>query len=237
MKNAKGRSKDKLNWRDVGVALRELNGGTEVITSGWLFRCGNMDYSTKRELRGSETVINLRQVADLGSQQQPRAASSSSSANRNRWMAGEDAKEWLHCPVSKKVDKYDTTLPQVREWLATVMNIFEREDLHFPVLIHCAKGRDRTGVVVATLLRILGVPRSLIVQEYLLTSGTHESSILTTLDGIEAASNGGSIEKYFRKKVNVAKIRRNLSSRVVSSSSSSSCSSSSCFSSCSSSSS
>jgi hypothetical protein len=35
-----------------------------------------------------------------------------------------------------------------------------------PVLVHCTAGKDRTGVVVAALLRAIGVTRSAIVADY-----------------------------------------------------------------------
>ena len=38
-----------------------------------------------------------------------------------------------------------------------------------PAVIHCAAGKDRTGVTVALLLRILGVPDDAIVLDYALT--------------------------------------------------------------------
>ena len=40
-----------------------------------------------------------------------------------------------------------------------------------PVLVHCTAGKDRTGVVVALLLDILGVPHETIVADYHETSG------------------------------------------------------------------
>ncbi|MDO8706077.1 MAG: tyrosine-protein phosphatase [Sulfuricaulis sp.] len=36
-----------------------------------------------------------------------------------------------------------------------------------PLLIHCTAGKDRTGFVIAMLLHALGVPRSLILEDYL----------------------------------------------------------------------
>jgi protein-tyrosine phosphatase len=37
-------------------------------------------------------------------------------------------------------------------------------------LIHCAAGKDRTGVSIALLLRLVGVPRQHVLDDYLLTS-------------------------------------------------------------------
>lgn len=38
------------------------------------------------------------------------------------------------------------------------------------VVVHCAAGKDRTGVIVALALDVAGVPRDAIVEEYLMTS-------------------------------------------------------------------
>jgi protein-tyrosine phosphatase len=39
-----------------------------------------------------------------------------------------------------------------------------------PALIHCTAGKDRTGIVVALLLYVLGVKEDLIMQDYLITN-------------------------------------------------------------------
>jgi protein-tyrosine phosphatase len=39
-----------------------------------------------------------------------------------------------------------------------------------PVLFHCAAGKDRTGFAAAILLRILGVPQDLVMEDYLLSN-------------------------------------------------------------------
>lgn len=48
-----------------------------------------------------------------------------------------------------------------------------------PMVVHCAAGKDRTGVAVAVLLRSLGVPEETAIEDYLLTntSGNFEEFI------------------------------------------------------------
>ena len=46
----------------------------------------------------------------------------------------------------------------------------EVADAGGPTLVHCAAGKDRTGISVALLLRLLGVGRDDVVADYLLTA-------------------------------------------------------------------
>ena len=43
-----------------------------------------------------------------------------------------------------------------------------------PSLIHCSAGKDRTGVTVALLLHILGVPEGTIIADYTLSNKAYE---------------------------------------------------------------
>lgn len=89
------------------------------------------------------------------------------------------------------------------------MRSFEDEKLEYPVLIHCRSGKDRTGVVVAALLTILGVERDAIVEEFLLSKGAMREMIDVTLAPF-FSNPKGDINSYFRKKVNVRKVKQNI---------------------------
>lgn len=51
---------------------------------------------------------------------------------------------------------------------------------HRPALFHCAVGKDRTGMVIALLLALLGVPEETIVADYTL-SNRHHAAILAAM--------------------------------------------------------
>lgn len=45
-----------------------------------------------------------------------------------------------------------------------------------PILIHCRSGKDRTGVIVAAVLKLLGYPDEAILEEYHLSQGLERPS-------------------------------------------------------------
>jgi protein-tyrosine phosphatase len=55
----------------------------------------------------------------------------------------------------------DSFTPQFTEFLQVVQNADGK-----PVLWHCSAGKDRTGFAAAILLRILGVPQQVVVDDY-----------------------------------------------------------------------
>lgn len=50
------------------------------------------------------------------------------------------------------------------------MIAFAAEPEHYPLLLHCTSGKDRTGFGSAILLRAVGVSRTMVEEDYLLTN-------------------------------------------------------------------
>ncbi|WP_068399624.1 tyrosine-protein phosphatase [Kribbia dieselivorans] len=70
--------------------------------------------------------------------------------------------------------------------IGDVLHTWAQEDA-LPNLVHCANGKDRTGICVAVLLSLLGVPRELIVDDYVL-SGVNAAGLIDRFaDRIRAA--------------------------------------------------
>ena len=156
-------SKGCVNLRDVGEFVNLL-AGAELVPERRLLRGGKIDHVRSLEELGSpRTILNLRKGPD------PRPF---------------DA-HYVHCPISNDHEKYDTSDRVVRRWLNDVVCALIDDATDLPVLVHCTSGKDRTGVVVATVLLALGVPVPVIIDEYLLSDGdVSRAAIEMTIRGI-----------------------------------------------------
>ena len=68
---------------------------------------------------------------------------------------------------------------------AAVRVVADRDRL--PVLVHCSAGKDRTGLLVALVLSVLGTPRAAIVEDYTLTGVLRPDRVLAYADVLDAA--------------------------------------------------
>lgn len=177
-----------VNFRDVGECINLL-ADREVLPLRRILRGGKLTFVEFVEQIGSPgTIINLRKGPD---------------PEDRRF----DADHW-HFPISNDHDKYNTADPVVRRWLNEVFRCLINEVERFPVFFHCTSGKDRTGVVVAVLLLVLGVDRELIIQEYLWSDGDVERVwIEESLDKI------GDPVKYFHK-VDIELLRKKVADPV-----------------------
>jgi protein tyrosine/serine phosphatase len=83
-------------------------------------------------------------------------------------------------PESTAPTNYDQFPPltelyvqMIEKGAATIRAVFETlaDNTTYPAVVHCAVGKDRTGVTIALLLRTLGVSDEVIVADYALTDG------------------------------------------------------------------
>lgn len=171
-----------VNFRDVGAFINLISKKT-VLPEGRIYRGGSIDYVKEhKEIDHARSIINLRNGPD----------------------PDEFDIDYLHFPMSNKIEKYDTTQKEVRTWLTKIISTFENPTLEYPILIHCLSGKDRTGIVVAALLSILEINKEVIIEEYLLSDGEVDRAlILMSIEGI------GNIEEYF-KRIDLIKVRENI---------------------------
>ena len=137
------------NYRDVGEWVNVL-AGEQILRPGTLLRGGSIQSLTSLEVIGHpRTILNLQFNPDPV------------------WEGVTN----IHLPSPREAgDVYETSLSDVRRWLRAVLTALE-EGARTPVYVHCHSGRDRTGVVIAALLRVLGVDEEVIVLEYTASDG------------------------------------------------------------------
>lgn len=171
-----------VNFRDFGGYVNIIV-GKKVLPEGCLLRGGSIDYiESLEDIGNAQTIINLRNGRD---------------------PMDFDVSYW-HFPMVNKVEKYNTELKEVRVWLNEILKVFEDETITYPVLIHCLSGKDRTGIVVAALLLILGIDETVIEEEYLLSEGH------VHLDWIQMAIQGMQNTADYFNRIDLAKIRNNI---------------------------
>lgn len=157
-----------FNFRDLG-GLRAA-GGREVRT-GCLFRSDTLqaltdaDVTRLVDLLGIELVVDLRIGAEAVQEGRgPLAAATVCYLNaplRDLPVSDlEPVEQSLHFYL-EHLDSPSPTLPILIRVLASVAGR--------PAVLHCAAGKDRTGLVTALVLRLLGVADEDIVADYLAT--------------------------------------------------------------------
>ena len=72
-------------------------------------------------------------------------------------------------PGDDLAERYLWYLDVGRGSLVEALTLMGRDD-NYPLVFHCAAGKDRTGVLAALVLEIVGVDREVIVSDYVITA-------------------------------------------------------------------
>jgi protein-tyrosine phosphatase len=169
------------NFRDIG-GYSTQDGGT--VRWGRVYRAGVLSYFTDRD-HGTLHGLDVRAICDLRRAEEREREPSA-------WPAGADQQR----PTHHHWDDGSNT-PTVRSFAArrpaTAAGMFDAMiDLYralpewmaprirgmldcistgsVPVVVHCAAGKDRTGVAIAVLLRAIDVSQQTAIDDYLLTN-------------------------------------------------------------------
>jgi protein-tyrosine phosphatase len=164
-----------FNFRDLG-GLETVDGGT--IVPGAVFRSDALDELSANDVRLLCDSLGVRTLIDL-------RAHIETSGNAPAWAAAE-AVDILSLPLSDDWEGWGELDDDSRRTLLSrkyasyldvaghnVISALERiagDAGARPVVVHCAVGKDRTGVVVAILLSLLKVRREQIVADYVTTA-------------------------------------------------------------------
>ncbi|MBK7916544.1 MAG: tyrosine-protein phosphatase [Chloroflexi bacterium] len=171
-----------LNFRDIGGYR---TGDGREVRWGQVYRSGSLAGLVDADLAYLDQ-LGLRMVCDLRSPREVKRAP-------DRLPAGWGG-EWVARPLSSQVGGREQArlLRQQRHELDKLLRRMYTQDIleenarsigdmfirlgqaeNRPALFHCAAGKDRTGVMVALLLAMLGVPDETIVADYTLSNLAH----------------------------------------------------------------
>jgi len=174
-----------FNFRDIG-GYPTADG--RRVRWGRYFRAGRQDRMTDQDLNnvrelGIKTQIDLRRP-DEALEQGRGPLESLGATYHNISVIPEGGSDQLSRIVGdtqisgKRYLGYLEFGPE--SWIQ-MFDIFSRASSQ-PILLHCTAGKDRTGVSTAFLLTVLGVDRSLIEADYILTN----QDVSRQVDFIEA---------------------------------------------------
>lgn len=162
-----------FNFRDIG-GYPGLDGQIvrprRVYRSDSLHRLAGADEATFRAL-GIRTVIDLRRPSEIA--RHGRVPDYDGIDYRHVYLVHQ---EWSEIPYDEEkgearylADRYHDLTEQAADGIVTALTLLSEEETA-PVVVHCAAGKDRTGVVCALTLALLGVPDEIIAEEYALTT-------------------------------------------------------------------
>lgn len=163
-----------LNLRDVGDY--PARGGRRT-RRGVLLRSdslANLPEASREALRerGVHTIIDLRGEWELSAAPSI-FARSGDITYYNVPVLTEEHPAWMPPSPYTLDDMYCLWLDRCAGQLGLVMRTLARsvDGREGAVVIHCAGGKDRTGVVAGILLSLAGVPPEVIAEDYALTAG------------------------------------------------------------------
>lgn len=165
------------NFRDIGGYVTTAG---QTVKWGQVYRTGVLSYFTDND-HSSLLRLGVRSICDLRREEErEREPTRWPDASVHLLSWADDA----HMPTVRgfAADK-PRTADGMRQamigvyralplWLGPrIRGLFECiANGKSPLVVHCAAGKDRTGVAVAVLLNALGVPRDTIIDDYLLTN-------------------------------------------------------------------
>ncbi len=176
-------SRARLVQLEGGVNFRDIGGyraGNTTVRWGKVFRAGVLCYFTPND-RAALSQLGVRAICDLRRNEEREREPTQWPTDEPRALAWEDGvamptiRGFAASRPRTAAGMRDSMIELYRalpNWMAPrIRGLFECiATEHVPLVVHCAAGKDRTGVAIAVLLASLGVDSHSILEDYLLTN-------------------------------------------------------------------
>ena len=152
-----------VNFRDLG-GLPAAGG---LVRPGLLFRSDSLAYATPADVARLVGVLRVATVIDLRGEHEV--------AQLGRGRFADTPVDYYPAPIADVsgaddlVGHYLAMLDEKGDVLAGTVRLLTRPHA-LPAVFHCEAGCDRTGVLAAVLLGLLGVPDDVIAADYAATA-------------------------------------------------------------------
>ncbi len=161
-----------FNFRDLG-GYPTVDG--RITRWGRLFRSDTLHALTDSDVEvlhgiGLNTVIDLRRPVELETSGRGPLASEAVGYRHLPLIVDEGEDQGAPAEAQENLAQiYRWFLEVGRQSLVAALTMVGESQNH-PLVFHCTAGKDRTGVLAALVLDVLGVERNVIVEDYVLTA-------------------------------------------------------------------
>ena len=159
-----------LNFRDLG-GYPTFDGRRVrwrlVFRSDALHHLSAADVTRVRDELRIAAVVDLRSSAELRTEGRGRLAGEAIAFHHLPLFDGNAARPEGWAAVDTLADRYTLLAEFAKAPIARVVDLLAAAE--GPVVYHCAAGKDRTGVISAVLLGLLGVPDEVVIADYAAT--------------------------------------------------------------------
>jgi len=197
------------NLRDISLLPNKFS-DTIKIKEGLIYRTASLSQNDKELLMKFLNDNEIKFIIDLrGKKEIERRV-------KNNYYYNYDIKEgyvknipiepYLGSPPPDNPSKhfYIRFLEVFQEEIKIIFEEYFSKATIDKLIIHCEGGKDRTGIVIALLLDLLGVSRKLIIEDYLLSFKDTKSNYIESTLGVLDEEYGG-VKNYLLNHCNVSR--------------------------------
>ena len=202
------------NFRDFG-GYRTKDG--KMVVRGKLFRSAAMTALTKADQEylnqfGFKTVVDLRSMEEIEVFPNHWARNQNINFISHEYSLAQNLSRWAaHVGTDESSDEVEDTESKPRKrkkspegYLKNPIALKPQLTAYFdqllageaPVVVNCSAGQDRTGVATALVLTALGVPRDVIVEDYLLSTDYRDPSVEQPQEDFEKAPDDNIFKQF-----------------------------------------